>query len=237
MKLHLVMSREVIAAIASIALFATVQSAVAADHTLSLNDTIGLSELLGGDSLQYGDKLFDDFSFDSLDFGGSDVLVKAIVDLDGNIGLRFESDWQAVGSDATGFVLQFSVEVLDPNQLINGVTLLTSDVTTYGDGYVSVAEDVHSGSIPGGVKIADLEVHDPPEASDSAVFEPLSKIWILKDIQIVGDGHRRLAVEENLGPTAIGAIEQSFSQIPEPSTVLMVGAALFGLVATGRRNR
>jgi hypothetical protein len=78
----------------------------------------------------------------------------------------------------------------------------------------------------------DLVVSNPPPVFEDVYWldQPSNKILVVKDVILYAEGHRRLS------HASISTIDQTFSQIPEPGTVLLVAAGLFGLILTGRRS-
>jgi hypothetical protein len=58
----------------------------------------------------------------------------------------------------------------------------------------------------------------------------VDKLWVQKDIIATGGGAAN-------GFASISIIDQTFSQVPEPSTVMLVGLGLLGLVAMRRKHK
>lgn len=220
----------------SVALVLASTFAAKAEIQVFTDQTVGLEQLLGPEgSIQVGDKIFTDFSF--ISHGAvlaGDMLVTPILDNFG-YGLRFSSESMvAIGEQVNGFVLQFDVSVApESNQLISDVHLRYNG-SNIGDGFSEVVETAID-PVTDNV-IGQIQVHNPPaQLSDGYDLSvALSRITIVKDVRITGDtGNRRLSDNQ----AAISWIDQSFSQIPEPSALLLVGAGLFGAALTMRRRR
>jgi hypothetical protein len=217
-------------------------AAVAQAGTIPTGQPIGppvrLDQLLGpdGGSIQVGDKLFDDFSYSSTgDMPPADrVNVAPFVDLDGNFGIQitgaFRDEPDAPGPNfASDAVIQYSVWVTDPNPQIqiNDVHLY-GQMDATGDGSVLITES-YSNTSPGFLSVY-------YERNGATVNGQLS------DWMDLPNTVRHLRVKKNIsanaltGVAAVTIIEQTFSQIPEPSTAmltLLVGACFCG----SRRRR
>ena len=207
---------------------------------LGLGDFVGLDSLVGGASIQVGDKIFSDFSIDG-DVLADAVEVVAIQDSNG-YGISFQGVFGVAGFGVSDFRLGFAVEVApDSNQFISDVHLAFDGVVD-GVGFAMVVEQVFDGgSIPLGNLLGQIVVNTPPDnLGDTLVLgQPTKKLYIQKDILLVaggteGEDHRRLV--RGYTYAEITRIDQTFSQIPEPSTVLLVTIGLLGAAATARRR-
>ena len=198
---------------------------------LNVGQSIALSSVLetSGEAVQIGDKLFDNFQFSytdtdsdpSDDLSASDVTINALQDSFG-YGLSLEMPLSTHHDVTKDVVIKFSVLVLDPSQQISGVELGMQASTT-GDGLADVSESVYTGGFGAG-SIANLDVSSPGSLSTSVQFtSPQSEIWVEKDILVyAGCGCENSA--------AIQTVEQNFSQVPEPSTWMLVGLGLLGVL-------
>jgi len=223
----------------AVAGFATQGQAVA--QTYNLGDLITSQE-----TVQNGDKLFADWYFDSAVFSASDVQVKLIQDQFG-YGLSFGGPWYVIGNSAADFRLEFSVEVAPEasGNLISDVHLNINEANAVGGGYVSVSEQVHSnGPVPliqPPLHVLFADTTNPPDSlSDSwDLPTPQKRLYIRKDVMLVaGNGTEVLTSRAQLlNYTNLSYLDQTFSQIPEPGTVLLVATGIFGLCLTGRRSR
>lgn len=204
--------------------------------------SILLSSVLqaSGENIQIGDKLFDNFQFSYIDtdaiaannLHASDVVVTALQDQFG-YGFSMEMPLTTASNVTKDVVVKFSVLVLDPSKQIADVHL---DMTgsAHGMGLADVGESVYTNGFGVGT-IAHLDVSAPGVLSNSVTFAtPQTIIYVEKDI-LVSSGNCNL-INDN---ATICKIEQSFSQIPEPSTWLLVGLGLLAILkchSIGRRS-
>ena len=212
-----------------------VNSGFAQVTNLSLGQSINLSQLTSGLSLQVGDKLFSDFAFGSVsnNFQPSMVAVSALSNQIG-FGISFQlNNFLAVGNATNDIALKFSVKVLDPDNLISDAHLtFTGDA--WGAAFADIAETVYTNGF-GGDSIASLSVTtsgNPADQSASSIFAvPQTKIWVQKDVSVVAFG------SEAGDHAGISIIDQTFSEVPEPSTLVLLVAGLIALLLVTRRTR
>jgi hypothetical protein len=139
----------------------------------------------------------------------------------------------AIGDITKDLVLRYSVAVTDPTRLISDVHL-SYNGTVLGNGFSSVVEEIFTGGF-GGQKIAQLEVLNPgnpnPVFQDLVVLlQPREKLFVQKDIMFGGGG---LGSENR---ALLSIIDQNFSEIPEPSTLVLSGAGCVALLVLKRRK-
>jgi len=220
-------------AVASCALAAGLTSQARADITI-LGPSVNLQALIDGQApLQVGDKLFDNFGFLSVSgFLASEVLVTGIQDSYG-YGLRFSGGWTAVGGEVKDFILSFDVAVAPQSNLLISDVHLRYNGTYLGEGYTEVVEDAYTmdDKLVGTIHAYNPPSNTNPDALLLAV--PVNKLQIIKDVLLDGGTGHRLLSESR---AQISYIDQTFSQIPEPSTVVMVVTGLVGLCLISRRS-
>lgn len=217
---------------------------------LSNGGSINFSSLVGpsGYAVQIGDKLFDDFSFQYVDTDlnmGDDLPASALVLSSLSNGVGFGVSIQlplvATGITIKDVTLQFTATALDPNQKISDVHL-TFVGTASGNGISEVSESIFTNNFGIG-NIANLSVtrtasgFTPGSGEDVAVLsQAQGKIWIQKDVFVSGNP---TAIPDGNSPSdfaSLTIINQTFSQIPEPSTMALAVAGLASFLFIRRRK-
>jgi hypothetical protein len=213
---------------------------------------------LEGESLFVLDKEFHDFALTEVTGdGGAVVPLPELIKVTGGFNdVNDDNVWQFgedvvlkmnlafnVGKNqAQNATVSFGVSVGDnfPNALIKDVKLEATGLNAEGTGVVNVSETVYDAPPPG----ANLLLDNPlsvaasdgeTKTQDWEEFDPLKSIYVVKDISISGGTGVNLLGETPGPDTAhISEIFQSFSQVPEPATVALLG--LGGLVMIRRRK-
>ena len=232
-------STVVVSAIAAALLFSEPTIVTADTTNLNAGETINLTTLIdNGLSVQIGDKVFGDFYWNDTsnsgapDMAASNVNLRALSNLN-DIGFRmeFQLPLTAGADENKDFLFEYTAAITNSSNLISDIHLsVTGD--TGGFGFASLAETAYAngrGAGDVGQLDAFLGALFPPESATSAtnLNYSVTKLWITKDVVVYGyDDH-----------ASISAIEQTFSQIPEPSTALLVGLGLLGVVAVNRQRK
>lgn len=213
------LSRLGLAVGAALALLLSVGSSAKA---LSLADAVAGGTLNSSD----GSLVFSDFEVTITGDLSDDPANYELVPLES--GFRLAGPIGVADGELGDLLLSFTVETTG-SLVIDGASLF-SNVRAFGEGSLaSVAEDL------GGI---DLGVQDPllvlatggggfvPGASVS--FAPVSSISITKDVLVKSSQPGHIA--------AISLVDQTFSVIPEPATLALVGLGSVGLLLVGRRR-
>ena len=189
-----------------------------------LGPSISLSDLTNGEDLIVGDKQFTDFSI-SGDFQASQVSVIPISE-NGNFGIRFSGPFVA-GDNAMDMILGYKVSVTNSPDLISAANLLFNG-TVVGPGLAEVVEQVFTNNNEFAGQMYVFASATTNKLFDSLAIQPPQTLLTLsKDV----------IVEATLPAFAtISTIDQSFTQVPEPSTVALMAAGFAGLVCLRRRR-
>ena len=226
-----------VVAVTVVLLFSAPTTARAFTTNLNEGETINLGTVVtNGWSVEVGDKIFSDFAFSYNDFGAPDLdLVASNVTLralTGNVGfgLEFQEPLSALNTKTKDINFQYTAMV-DPstNNLISGIYLnITGSHSGAGTGVVN--EVAYSDTF-GGTQVAQVGAWlGGTQENSNFLATALSKVWVSKDVEVSGASG---------GPTSsasISKIDQRFIQIPEPSTLLLVGLGLLGVVAVNRKR-
>ena len=210
-----------------------------ADTTnLNVGQTINLGAVITNNlSIQIGDKVFGGFYFayndygaSDIDLGASNVTVKA---LENNIGfgLEFDEPLSALNTKTKDVTFRYTAEVAAGyNNLISDIDLkITGSKGGAGTGTVS---EVAFSDAFGGTAVGHADAFLTSQLEKLTVLDSTEvKLWVEKDVHVSGNSG---------GPTSfasISAVQQTYSQVPEPSTALLVGLGLLGVVAVKRKRK
>lgn len=200
-------------------------------------------------SVQIGDKLFGNFGFSYIDTDGnpgddliaSNLVLSALSNQVG-FGVSLQLPLVATGTVIKDLKIQFTATVLDPNKKISDMHLDFTGSAS-GNGIGEVSESVFTNGFGSG-NIGNLALtlnsagFVPPNGEDSVIFSNAqTMIWIQKDIFVSGNPN---AIPDGNPPSdfaSITIVNQTFSQIPEPSTIaLALGGVVAFLFARRRRK-
>jgi PEP-CTERM motif len=225
------------AASALVLLFSTTTIVRAQTTNLTGGQTISLATLIdNGLGVQIGDKLFRDFFFSYSDTDGlssddltrSNVVLTALMNNIG-FGVSFQQPLLAIGPVIKDIVFKYSATVTDPSNSISDIHL---DITgSAGNGGLgTVGESVFTGGF-GATQVGSIQASIPGTSSSLTNISPtVTELWVQKDVTVTGGSAAN-------GFASITIIDQTFSQVPEPSTMLLVGLGLLGAVAVNRKRK
>lgn len=194
---------------------------------------VPLSDLLqDGATIQSGDKTFSNFEF--LRTGdmptAENINVETIQDTNGDYGIRFQGGFiDQPGGDASDVLVRFSVSVPIGSPLaIDGVTLSANPAVFEGPGLASVTETF----LP---EVDDqlMVIYDFGDGNhkllDSITFDqPFTTLHVQKDVILHAIG--------DTGAATMSFFDQTFSQVPEPSSMVLVLGGLLGLLGCRKRS-
>ena len=222
--------------VAAVAMAAMIQTAQANFVSASLSDLAA-----NGGTLTIGDKTFSGFSYTEsglTSFGAANILVTATEVNPGYYTLTWGGNISLVsGGPATADLKLNYTVTANPGQITAIDQNYTGSAQPAGGAYLSIVENAY---VPGNAEaighsaLSATDLSDPfAEAGDIlTIIPPQSTLNITKDIGfgIVNGGY-----------VTVSEIEQSFEQVPEPTTVLAGALLLLPLGASTlrilRRNR
>lgn len=218
-------------------------------------DGYTIQEIIDAGGIIIGDKLFDAFwvtttkSVGAIAPGAGEIAITPIqilkpgAPLGGDFGMKFNALWSAPGGGLADSTIEFRATIL-PEYAAMGYAFKDNAlwITAFGiggtspPGMVSVSENVWAQhpSIQPQDPLANKFVYYRTDADkqifDEAVFAPVTQIWIIKDVGANGG-------EGILGVAKLSEFYQTFSQIPEPGTLVLLGFGAIGLAAYAWRKR
>lgn len=203
----------------------------ASASVILVGNAVTLDSLEAGNDITVGDKLFTDFTYlaTGADMPTSDnINVQGIIDCDGNFGIRFQGGFVDLpGNGASDALITFNVTALDPNKLISDAHL-AANTDVVGDGLALITETF----IPT-FNDRDLTVFDNGTVSqltDWVFFDdaPVRTLPVQKDILLLASDNGGVA-------SAFSFIDQTFSQVPEPTSISLLLIAGLGFLGLRRK--
>jgi hypothetical protein len=201
-----------------------------------------LSDLIGDPTggLIVGDKVFTGFAYSKVgDMPESSAInVLGIKDPLGNWGITFHGGFLDLpGGGPSDALIRYAVEV-DFLEAQRGVRISDAHLNLGGvgagdEGFFSVDESFTGRNETMSVFFSTLGPTTPPpdaKLSDFTLIDPPTlKLFVTKDILAI-------AANNSTQPTRATAIDQSFSQVPEPTAVVLFGLSGVALASFRRRR-
>ena len=197
-------------------------------QTNILGAPVSLASLTNsGADLIAGDKEFDNFSI-SGDFTASQVTVTPIQE-NGNFGIRFGGNFTATGT-SLDMILGYTVLVTNSPNLISVANLGFNGQVTSGTGLAEVVEQVFTNNPPSlyGQMSVFATMAGSQLSTNLPIIPPQSFLEINKDVELTAFLP---------ASSSISIIDQTFTQVPEPSALVLVTAGVSGLFLLRRRSR
>jgi len=247
------LTTKLVSALVVLGLIASLSSAaIIADYT-DPTDSYTIAEVIQAKGIIVGDKLFDEFRVTDSNSqfavapGAGAIKVTGIL-VGGDYGLRFNGPWSATAGQLADSTIAFRVSIIEPD-LSEGWLIKDNAlwITAFGvsntvqGGIVSVSEQVYASDPAAGFTepIANKAVYyvddtnkwlydekDFVDASGAPLELP--EVWVIKDV-IANGGYGETGIAH------LSEFYQTFSQIPEPGAMALLG--LGGLAMLIRRRR
>jgi hypothetical protein len=222
---------------ATITLFVVLASALsafgAACPTATYDNYLGAQFSCGID-----DKTFSNFSYST---AGSNQLPASSITVNPlnvpfNPGFLFNAPWGVQAGQTQDSLIGFTVNVNPGGNLINDLSLFMFGAGIVGTGQVSVAETYCAGDT-----FADLCAHgtegtlltilnsSTSKLVDSVNFaNPVSVVDVVKDVTLLGGANGSAAVASG--------VQNQFSEVPEPGSLMLFGSGIVCLADVLRRR-
>lgn len=149
-----------------------------------------------------------------------------------NPGFLFNAPWGATGSQTQDSLIGFTVT--SNGNLINDLSLWMFGGATVGNGLVTVSEtycagDTFADGCANGVTgtLSTYLGGGLSKLFDSATFNPVSIVDVQKNVELLGGGSGSFAV--------LGGVQNQFSEVPEPGSLVLFGSGIAGLAGVMRR--
>jgi hypothetical protein len=187
---------------------------------------VPLSDLLNGQTITSGDKVFSNFTYRKTGDMPSapGVNVETIQDANGDYGLRFQGAFlDQPGGDASDALVTFDVSVANAGWTIDGVTLSANPAVFNGAGLASVTETFVPTIIDDKLVVYDFGGGDDLLLDQISFASGYASLPVQKDVILHATG--------DTGAVTMSFFDQTFSQVPEPSSLVL---AIAGLLCLGR---
>ena len=172
----------------------------------------------GGGTILVGDKLFSDFGISG--YNASNIFVQGIIENGNNYGIQFQGGFVATDNALMDVHLSYQVNVTNSDNLISGANLSFNGVVVGSGGLAEVTESVYTNM---NYLYGQMDVAVTPSSSllstNMVIDPPQAQLNLDKDV---------INYAIQLSYSSISTINQSFVQVPEPSTIALAGAGLAG---------
>ena len=195
-----------------------------------------------GHTLTVDDKVFDftNSTFNTVNTGGANgptaSQVFVIPEAGSPPGIEFQSAlWNINGIQSIDSTFNFTVTALGGNKIADGEMNLLSFGARNG-GLVAITETLRTN--PGNVFLTSLLVNSNTGNASDHVFLPSyqQSITVSKDVSISGN---TAGSTDGVGASfaSLSTFDQRFSENPEPSSVVLLGLGVLGMVGYRWRRR
>ena len=200
---------------------------------------VPISDLPGG-VLVVGDKEFSEFNVSAIVEGGPPEPSAATVKVEGiqigdEYGLYFQIAMSAASDQLISAKINFKITTSDP-WVIESAKLWVPGAGATGDGLVTISENIFDAQYFGNQLTDELNcsIEDGStiilrEEVLDWVGSPLDEVWVYTGI-IVRGGY-----DPGVGTANITEVYMLYTQVPEPTTILLLGLGALALVRKRRQ--
>jgi hypothetical protein len=211
----------------SAAITLAIAYAPATQAQIFFGSPISLTTLTNGGSILVGDKLFSNFAV-SDDSAASNIFVQGIEEFGDDFGIQFQGGFVATDNSDMDVHLSYQVNVTNSTDLIAGANLSFNGVVVGGAGLAQVTETIDTNTdFPYGQMVVSTTQSMQQLTTNMVINPPQSQLNVDKDV---------INFAVHLAFSSISTINQSFEQVPEPSTVTLAVVGFTGLLLLRRRR-
>jgi hypothetical protein len=178
-----------------------------------------------GSDLIIGDKEFSNFGISG--YQASNITVQGIIEYGSDYGIQFQGGFSS-SNGSMDVILSYQVEVTNSANLISAANLDFNGFEFGPNGVAEVTEAVYTNM---SYLYGDMSVYASPGSNvlsaTMAINPPQPELDLNKDV---------FTYAIDLSYASISTINQSYEQVPEPSTIALAAAGLTGLLLFRRRR-